>query len=68
MNIVSAGGVKQNIYPCDLYPTDLNGEPEFEPVERVADPDLALDLRVGERGHDCPRLDVGPARRNIPKQ
>ena len=49
MNIVSAGGVKQNIYPCDLYPTDLNGEPEFEPVERVADPDLALDLRVHDK-------------------
>ena len=44
----------------------LDGQPQLEPVQRVADPDLALDLGVGERGHDGARLDIGPARRHIP--
>ena len=44
----------------------LDGQPQLEPVQRVADPDLALDLGVGERRHDGARLDICPARSNIP--
>ena len=35
-------------------------------MQGVADTDLALDLRVGERGHDGTGLHVGTTRGDIP--
>lgn len=46
----------------------LDGQPQLEPVQGVADPNLALDLGVGERGHDGPGLDIGPASSDIPEE
>ena len=46
----------------------LDGEPQLEAVQRVADADLALDLGVGQRGHDGAGLHVGATRGHVPAQ
>ena len=46
----------------------LDGEPQLEAVQRVADADLALDLGVGQRGHDGAGLHVGATRSHVPAQ
>lgn len=44
----------------------LDGQPQFEAVQRVADADLPLDLRVGQVGHDRAALHVGTACGDVP--
>lgn len=44
----------------------LDGQTKLEPVQRVADADLPLDLRVGQGRHDGAALHVGSARRHVP--
>lgn len=46
----------------------LYGEPELEPMERVADADLALDLRVAQGAHYGARFDVGSTGSHVPKR
>ena len=45
----------------------LDGEPQLEAVQRVADANLTLDLRVRQRRHDGTTLHVGTARRHVPR-
>lgn len=44
----------------------LDGEAQLQPVQRVADADLPLDLRVRQGGHDGPAFHVGPASGHVP--
>lgn len=44
----------------------MDGEAQLEPVQRVADANLPLDLCVRQVGHDGTALDVGPAGGHIP--
>ena len=44
----------------------LDGQAEFEPVQRVADADLPLDLRVRQVSHDGAALHVGTTGCHIP--
>lgn len=44
----------------------LDGEAQLQPVQRVADADLPLDLRVRQGGHDGPAFHIGPASGHVP--
>ena len=44
----------------------LDGQPQLQPVQRVADADLTLDLRVRQGGHDGAALHVGSASSHVP--
>lgn len=44
----------------------LDGQTQFEPVQRVADANLPLDLCVGQVGHDRTALYICTAGSNIP--
>lgn len=44
----------------------LDGKPQLEAVQGVADADLPLDLRVRQVGHDGAALHVGATRRHVP--
>lgn len=44
----------------------LDGQPQFEAVQRVTDADLPLDLCVGQVGHDGAALDVCTTGGDIP--
>lgn len=46
----------------------LNGQTEFEPVQRVTDTDLPLNLRVRQVGHDGAALHIGTAGCHIPSR
>lgn len=46
----------------------LDGEAQLEAVQRVADSDFSLDLRVRQCRHDGPALHVGSARRYVPSR
>jgi len=45
----------------------LNGKPQLEPMQWVADPDLALDLLIRQCRHDRSALDVGTTRGHVPR-
>lgn len=44
----------------------LDGEPQLQPVQRVADADLPLDLRVRQVGHDGAALHVSATCSHVP--
>lgn len=44
----------------------LDGQPQFEAVQRVTDADLPLDFGVGQVGHDGAALHIGAAGCDVP--